>query len=198
MKPDGEIMETKETVEAAALAEPPSSQENIREQDPSQTEQATNDAAPRDAPNASGKPVAADSKMKPKVVANKIQPTAKSAGVSGSRSRPGTASHSTGNNVKSSNNVSAAAINKTTTAATKSTLGPGAVPKRPIGLAAVASTVKNQTRTTDRKPVGQARTTSVAPSTVTNGAKPTLVNSAAKRRPGADSVAARPKTTGTF
>ncbi|KAG8014477.1 hypothetical protein GBF38_002953 [Nibea albiflora] len=146
---------------------------------------------------ANGKPVAADPKIKPKAGGTKTQPTAKSAGASGVNSRPGTASHRTVNDVKSSNSVSA--VKKTTTSAAKAsaTALAGAVPKRPMGVATVSSTVKNQSRVPDKKPVGPARTTSAAAATVTNGTKPTTVNGTAKKKPVAETVnVARPKTTG--
>lgn len=193
MKPDGVTMETTEPTEAAAVAEPSSSQENISEQAPSQPEEDANDAAPGAAPKANGKPVAAEPKVKPKAIATQTQATAKSTGAAGSNSRPGTASHRAMNDVKASNSVSA--IKKTTTTTAKAAAG--AVPKRPVGVAAVSSTVKNQSRVLDKKPVGPARTTSVAAATATNGTKPTTVNGTAKKRPGAETVnVARPKTTG--
>lgn len=194
MKPDGVTMETMEPTEV--VAEPSSTQENISEQAPSQPEEAANDAACGTNPKANGKPVTADPKIKPKATANKPQPTAKSAGASGSNLRLGAASHRTVNDVKASNNVSAAAVKKTATTA-KSAAAAGAVPKRPMGATAASSMVKNQTRVPDKKPVGQARTTSVAAATVTNGTKPTTVNGTAKKKPGAETVSvARPKTTG--
>lgn len=198
MKPDGVTMETTEPTESATT-EPSPLQENISEQAPSQPEEAASDAAEGPAPKAKGKPVAADPKFKPKAVATKTQPTAKSAGASGSGSRPGAVAHRTLNNVKSSNNVSAAAVKKmaTTTTTAKSTV-PGAVPKRPLGGAAVSSTVKNQVRVPDKKSAGPARTTSVTAATVTNGSKPTTANGTAKKRPGTETVnVARPKTTAT-
>lgn len=195
MKPDGDTMETTEPTEAAAVAEPSSSQDTITEQAPSQPEEAANDAAPRAAPKANGKPVAADPKVKPKGVATKTQATAKSAGAFGSR--PGTASHRTVNDVKSSNNVSAAAVKKTATTA-KAASAVGAVPKRPVGVTGVSSMVKNQSRVPDKKPVGPARTTSVAAATATNSTRPTTVNGIPKKRPVAETAnVARPKTTAT-
>lgn len=192
MKPDGVTMETTQSTEA--VGEPSSTQENISEQTPSQPEDAAKDAAPGNILKANGKPVAADPKIKPKAMANKSQPTAKSAAASGSNLRTGIASHRTGNDVKTSNNVSVAAVKKSAT--TAKSAAAGAVPKRPMGVAAVSSTVKNQTRVPDKKPVGQARTTSVAAATVTNGNKQTTVNGTAKKRPGAETVSvARPKTT---
>ncbi|AWP05866.1 putative microtubule-associated protein futsch-like [Scophthalmus maximus] len=95
MKPDGVTMETPEPTEAAAIAEPSLSQDNATEQTSSQPEETANDAAPAAAPKASGKPVAVDPKVKPKAVTSKTQPKPKSAGVSGSNSRPGAASHRT-------------------------------------------------------------------------------------------------------
>ncbi|TKS68868.1 Reticulocyte-binding protein 2 -like protein a [Collichthys lucidus] len=197
MKPDGVTMETTEPTEAAAVAEPSSSQENILEQAPTQPEEAANDAAPTAKPKVNGKPAAADPKTKPKAGGTKTQPAAKSAGSSGVNSRPGTASHRTANDVKSSNNVSS--VKKTTAAAKASaTTVAGAVPKRPMGVATVSSTVKNQSRVPDKKPVGPARTTSAA-ATVTNGTKPTSVNGTAKKKPVAETVnVARPKTTGSY
>lgn len=191
MKPDGVTMETTQSTEA--VGEPSSTQENISEQTPSQPEEAKkNDAASGNAPKTNGKPVAADPKVKPKAIAKKTQPTAKSAAASGSNARPGTASPRTGNDVKASNSVSA--VKKSATAAKSAAMG--AVPKRPMGVAAVSSMVKNQTRVPDKKPVGQAKTTSVAAATVTNGTKQTTVNGTAKKRPGAETVSvARPKTT---
>ncbi|XP_059196156.1 mucin-12 [Centropristis striata] len=190
MKPDGDTMETTEPTEAAA--EPSSSQDNTTEQAPSQSQEAANDAAPVAAPKANGKPAAGDLKVKPKAVAAKTQSSAKLTGASGSR--PGTASYRTTNDVRSSNNASAAAIKKTSTTAKASAAG--AVPKRPVGVAAVSSTVKKQSRVPDKKPVGPARTTSVAAATATNGTKPTTVNGIPKKRPVAETVnVARPKTT---
>lgn len=192
MKPDGVAMETTEPTEAAVAEEPSSLQENILDQASSKPEEAGNDVAPGASPKANGKPAAAEPKVKPKGGAAKTQPptTAKFAGASRSNSRPGTASHRTVNEVKSSNNVSAA---KTTV--TAKSPAAGAVPKRPMGVAVVSTTVKNQTRVLDRKPVGLARTTSVAAATVTNGTKPTTVNGIVKKRPVAETV--RPKTTVT-
>ncbi|KAM9363660.1 uncharacterized protein prr36a [Symphorus nematophorus] len=197
MKPDGVTMETTEPTDAAAVAEPSSSQENTSEQALSQPEEAANDTVPAAVPKANGKSVAAvDPKTKPIAVATKTQPIAKSGGASGSNSRPGTASHRTVNDVKSSNSASAAAVKKMATT-TKSSGAAAAVPKRPVGVAAVSSTIKNQTRVPDKKPVGAARTTSVAAATATNGTKPSTVNgTTAKKRPGAETVnVARPKTT---
>ncbi|KAI3353057.1 hypothetical protein L3Q82_019617 [Scortum barcoo] len=192
MKPDGVTMETTEPTEAAAVAEPSSLQENISEQALSQPDEAENDTAPGAAPKTNGKPVAAEPKVKPKAVAAPTQPTAKSAGAS--NSRPGTASHRTMNDIKSSN--SSSTVRKTTAKASSSAAG--AVPKRPVGVAAVSSTFKNQTRVPDKKPVGPARTTSAAAATATNGTKPTTANGTAKKRPGAETVnVGRPKTAAT-
>lgn len=196
MKPDGVTMETTEPTEAAAVAEPSLTQENILEQAPTQPEEAANNAAPTAPPKANGKPVAADPKIKPKAGGTKTQPTAKPAGASGVNSRPGTASHRMVNDLKSSNNVSIAVKKTTTTAKASATAAAGAVPKRPMGVATVSSTVKNH-RVPDKKPVGPARTTSVAAVTVTNGTKPTTVNGIAKKKPVAETLnVARPKTTG--
>ncbi|XP_071063016.1 transcriptional regulatory protein AlgP-like [Pseudochaenichthys georgianus] len=183
-------MEPTEPTEDAAVAEPSSLQDNTTEEAPSQPEEAAIDVAPETIPKGNGKPVAADSKVKPKCVSTKTQPAAKSAGPSGSR--PGTSSHRTVNEVKSSANVSAAAAKKTATT-TKAASAAGGGPKRPVGAAA-SSTIKTLSRTPDKKPVGPARTTSAAASTATNGTKPTTVNGVPKKRPVAE-TAARPKTT---
>ncbi|XP_022072539.2 nucleolar protein dao-5 [Acanthochromis polyacanthus] len=195
MKPDGVTMETTEPTEAAAAAAESSSvQDSVTEQAPSQPEEATNDAAPSPAPKANGKPGGADPKVKPKVTGTKTHPTAKSAGASGSNSRPGTASQRTMTDVRTANNASAAAGKKTATTAAKSAAA-GAVPKRPLGAAAVSTVTKNQTRVPDKKSAGPARTTSAAAATGTNGTK-TTGNGALKKRPAAEPVnVARPKTT---
>ncbi|XP_044201733.1 nascent polypeptide-associated complex subunit alpha, muscle-specific form isoform X2 [Thunnus albacares] len=204
MKPDGVTMETTEPTEAAAEAEPSVSQDNITEQAPSQPEQAANDAAPGAAPKTNGKPEAAEPKVKPQGVASKMQATLKTAGASGSNSRPGAASHRTTNNVQSSNSNSAktssarkTTTTTTTTAKAASASAAGAVPKKPARVAAVSTAAKNQTRVPDKKPVGPTRTTSVAAATATNGTK-TAVNGAPKRRTAAETVnAARPKSLAT-
>ncbi|XP_068448481.1 pneumococcal serine-rich repeat protein [Clinocottus analis] len=183
MKPDGDTMETNEPTEAAAVAEPSSSQDNVTEQAPSQPEEAANDAAPGAASKANGKPVAAEPKVKPKALSTKTQPAAKSAAAPGSR--PGTAPLRTANVGKSFNQTAGA------NASAK-----GAVAKRPVGGAAVSSTVKSQSRVPDKKPVGPTRTTSVAAATATSSSKPTAVNGIPKKRPVAETCnVARPKTT---
>nr|XP_019939405.1 PREDICTED: flocculation protein FLO11-like [Paralichthys olivaceus] len=196
MKPDGVTMESTEPTEAAAIPEPSLSLDNVTEQASSQPEEAASDAAAGPAPKTSGKPVAADLKVKPTGVASKTQPKAKSAVVSGSNSRPGAASHRTRNDVKSSNSVSAAATKRTATASATKASAAGAVPIRPLGGAAPSSTVKNQTRVADKKPAGPTRTTYVTAATATNGTKPTTVNGPPKKKPVAETVnLARPKTT---
>ncbi|KAM7394047.1 hypothetical protein PAMP_020872 [Pampus punctatissimus] len=200
MKPDGVTMETTEPTETAAEAEPSMSQDNITEQAPSQPEQSANDTAPGTGPKVNGKPEAAEPKVKPQAVASKIQAAPKTAGAWGSNPRPGAASHRTMNTGQSSKSNSAKTTSArktaaTTTAKSSSSTTTGAVPKRPVGVAAVSSTVKNQTRVPDKKPVGTARTTSVAAATATNGTKPTTMNGVPKRRTAAETVnASRPKS----
>ncbi|XP_037328369.2 protein piccolo [Pungitius pungitius] len=180
MKPDGDTMETTEPTDAAAVAEPSSSQGAIAtEQAPSQPEEAATDAAPK----ANGKPAGAG----PKSAATKTQPAAKSAGASGSR--PGTASLRA---VKPFAPPPAAALKKTAATA-KVAPAAGVVPKRPAGgVAAASSTVKNQSRGPDKRPFGPARAAAAAaaaaaPATATNGSRPTA-NGIPKRRPGAEAV----------
>nr|XP_020466662.1 mucin-5AC-like [Monopterus albus] len=196
MKPDGVNMETTESTEAADVAEPSSLQGNLTEQVSSQPEAAASDAAPGAVPKAGVKPVGTDSKVKPKSVANKTQPTVKSAGASGCSSQPGNSSHRTANGVNS-DKFSTHAVKKTVTTAAAKASAVGAVPKQPVGTAASSNPVKNQTRVPDKKPAGPTRITSAAAATVSKGTKPTTVNGISKKRPAAEAVnVARPKTTG--
>ncbi|KAM4584919.1 uncharacterized protein prr36a isoform 1-T2 [Odontesthes bonariensis] len=190
MKPDGVTMETTEPSHSDAAAESSSLPENVTEEAQCLPELASNNAAPVAAPKANGKPQAAEPKVKPKAVGNKTQCTV-SAGVSRSSPRPGTASHRTVIDGKSSVTRPA-----TMTTSKASVSAAGAVPKRPLGVAAASSTAKNQTRVPDKRPVGPARTTSGPAATVTNGTKPTAVNDASKKRPTTVN-GARPKTTAT-
>lgn len=175
-------METSEPAETAAEAER-SSQENITEEAQPQLE-----PAPVATQNANGKPLTVDPKVKSKAAGSKTQ-SASSAGVAGSTSRPGTASHRTQKDVKSS---SAGPAGKKAAGSTSKTSG---APKRPVGVAAVSNTARNQTRAADKRPVAPVKTTSLPDATVTNGTKPRAPNGAA-RKPAADAAnGARPKTT---
>ncbi|XP_027874274.1 nucleolar protein dao-5 [Xiphophorus couchianus] len=193
MKPDGaKVMPpdhmTPELGEAAAVAER-SSQENINEEAQIQPEA----AAPAETQKANGKPLAVDPKVKPKAAGSKIQPTS-CAGAAGSTSRPGTASHRTERDIKSSSagRKAAAAAAAGGVAASKPSAA-GAVPKRPVGVPAVSSTAKNQSRALDRKPVGPVKT---ADATVTNGTKLRVPPNGISRKPAAEAAnGARPKTT---
>lgn len=180
MKSDGDAMETTEPIEA--VPDPSSTEEAALEQVPAQPEPA-NDAAPASNLKANGKPLAADPKTKPKVALNK--PMAKSTGASANNSRPGATPQRGVNDVKALNSAPA---RKTTTAA-KSSSAAGAVPKRPMGVAAV----KTQTKVPEKKPVGQSRTAAAPAAPITNGTKQAAVNGAAKMRPGSENP--RPKTT---
>ncbi|XP_032420115.1 nucleolar protein dao-5 [Xiphophorus hellerii] len=185
MKPDGATMETPELGEAAAVAER-SSQENINEEAQIQPEA----AAPAETQKANGKPLAVDPKVKPKAAGSKIQPTS-CAGAAGSTSRPGTASHRTERDIKSSSAGRKAAAAGGVAASKPSAAG--AVPKRPVGVPAVSSTAKNQSRALDRKPVGPVKT---ADATVTNGTKLRVPPNGISRKPAAEAAnGARPKTT---
>lgn len=173
MKPDGVSMETTEPGEgeaaASATAESFALQGNISEPAPSQADDVANDAALAAVPKAIGKPVAPESKVKPKAGGLRTKPSA-SAGASSSH--PGSASHRMANYVKSSFSVSTAVGKKTaaTTTAKTSSLA-GALPKRPMGASA-------------------------APATVTNGTKSSL-NGTSKKKPTAETVnGAKPKATG--
>ncbi|KAM3624198.1 uncharacterized protein V6R79_020555 [Siganus canaliculatus] len=192
MKPDGVTMETMEPSEAAEVAEPSSLPENILEQAPSQPDEPANDAAPPAVPKVNGKTAQVDPKSKPKVALTK---NTKSAGASGSSSQPGTASHRTANDVKSTNSVPAAGVKKTSTTTTTKTSSLGATAsKRPVGVATVSSTVKNQSKVPDKKPAGAARSTSAA--TASTSTRPAAVNGT-KKKPGTETVnGARPKMTG--
>lgn len=195
MKLDGVTMDTMEPTEAAAIAEPSESQDNVTGQAPSQTEEVVNEAASAAAQTANDKQVMADPKVKPNSVANKTQPKAKTAGAAGSNSRPGTAPHNAGNDVKSSKSVSSAVAKKTTATMASKASAAGALPKRPLVASAASSIAKNQTRVPDKKPVGPTRTTSAAAATVTNGSKSTTSNCTPKKK--TETVnATKPKTTG--
>ncbi|XP_030582504.1 nucleolar protein dao-5 isoform X2 [Archocentrus centrarchus] len=194
MKPDGgmETTEPSEGEAAAATAESSSLQGNITEPAPSQAEDVANDAASAANSKAIGKPVAAESKVKPKAGGPRMKPSA-SAGASSSR--PGSASHRVANDVKSSSSLSAALGKKTAATTTAKTSLAGAVPKRPMGPSAVSTIAKNQTRVPDKKSAGPTRTTSVAAGTVTNGTKSSL-NGTPKKKPTTETVnGAKPKTT---
>ncbi|KAM4750777.1 uncharacterized protein prr36a [Anableps anableps] len=182
MKPDGATMETPELGETAAAAER-SSQENVTEETQLQPE-----AAPVATQKANGKPLAVDPKVKPKAPGSKIQSTS-SAGVAGSSSRPGTASHRTEKDVKS---ASAGPAGKKAAGATSKPSAARAVAKRPVGVAAASSTAKNQTKALDKRPVGPVKATDAA---VTNGTK-SRAPSGTTKKPAAEAAnGARPKTT---
>lgn len=183
MKSDGDAMETTEPIEA--VPDPSSTEEAALDPAPSQPEPA-NDVAPATNPKANGKPLAADPKTKPKVALNK--PVAKSTGASANNSRPGAAPQRGVNDVKALNSATA---RKTATAA-KSSSAAGAVPKRPMGVAAVTTAAKTQAKVPEKKPVGQSRTAAAPAAPLTNGTKQ-AVNGAAKMRPGSEHP--RPKTT---
>ncbi|KAM4603958.1 uncharacterized protein prr36a [Polymixia lowei] len=224
MKPDGVAMETMEPTEAGVAGADPSmsqraaSQEEVMEQAPQvplQPEETASAAAPPAAQEDNSKPTttttttttttaAAVSKAKPKAALSKMRPgattgAAKTAGASGPNSRPGAAPNRAVNGVKPSNNIPAGrqtttTIKKTTTTTASAT---GAGPKKPAGVAAALSSVRTQTKITDKKPVGPARTTSaaVAAATVTNGTKPARAGGTPKRPPAGPVNGARPKTT---
>lgn len=192
MKPDGVNMETTEPIETTAPAEP-LLQDNTTEQAPSQPVGVANDAPAQASAKTNGRSGETEPKVKPNAAGAKVHSTAKSAGTSGSSSRPGTGR--TVNDVKTSNNVSAAAVKKSVSSSTAKSSLAGAVPKRPVGIAAVSGTAKNQTRVPDKKSVATSRTTSAVAVTATNGIKPTTGNSTPKRRPAAE-TGGKPKTSG--
>lgn len=175
--------------------------EGVAEPSPTQEDQSERaapppeDAAPGVDPKANSRPVAT---VEPKCISKK--PTAKSVASSGTNPRAAaaaTASHRPANDVRVPNNVSALAVRKAAGANAKSAAaGAGAVPKRPLGAAAASSSVRSQTRVPDKRPVGQARTTS-ATSAAANGTKPTSANSTARKKTGPEAVGgARPKNPG--
>lgn len=179
--------------EPSGVAEPSPTQENQSERAAPPPE----DAAPGVDPKANSRPVAT---VEPKCISKK--PTAKSVASSGTNSRAAaaaaaSASHRPVNDVRVPNNVSALAVRKTAGANAKpAAAGAGAVPKRPVGAAAASSSVRSQTRVPDKRPVGQARTTS-ATSAAANGTKPTSANSTARKKTGPEAVGgARPKNPG--
>ncbi|XP_028263764.1 mucin-5AC isoform X2 [Parambassis ranga] len=185
MKPDGVNMETTEPIETTAAAEP-SPQDNTTDQGPSQPVAVANDAPAQAAAKTNGRPGESEPKVKPNTAGAKVHSTTKSAGTSGSSSRPGTG--------RTGNGVSAAAVKKSVSSSTAKASLAGAVPKRPVGIAAVSGMAKNQTRVPDKKSVATSRTTSVVAVTATNGTKPTTGNGTPKRRPAAE-TGAKPKTS---
>ncbi|XP_029906673.1 mucin-5AC-like [Myripristis murdjan] len=202
MKPDGVTMETMEPTEAAAGAEPSLSQgaatqEEVTEQaqSASQPDKAACTTVPPAAQEANDKPAAADSKAKPQAVAPKVKLAAKTAGDSGSKSRPGSAPNRTVNGVKPTNSVPPRTTTaKKTTTTTTGASATGAVPKRPVGVSVASSTVRTQTKVPEKKPVGPVKATSAA-AAVTNGTKPTTANGTPKRPATGPVNGARPKTT---
>lgn len=191
----GDVNVTATEPSSQEVAEPSPTQENQSEEAARPPED-TN-AAPGANPKANGRPVAS---VEPKCSSKK--PTAKAAASSGTNPRAGTAtaaSHRPVNDVRASNNVSALAVRKMGANAKSTATGMGAVPKRPVGAAAASPSVKSQTRVPDKRPVGQARTTSVVnAAAAANGTKPTSASGAARKRTqGSEAVgAARPKNSG--
>lgn len=170
------------------VAKPSTTQENHSEQAAPQLEDAS--VAPGVNPKANGRPIAA---VEPKCISKK--PMVKSAASSGTNTRfPATAtSQRPVNEVRAPNNVSALAVRKTGANAKSAAAGAGAVPKRQVGAAVASSSVRSQTRVPDKRPVGQARTTS-ASNAAGDSTKQTLANGAARKRTGPEAVGgARPK-----
>lgn len=178
------------------VAKPSTTQENQSERAaPSQEDANT---TPGINPKAISRPVAA---IEPKCISKK--PMVKSAASFGTNTRAAGATAVTApqrpvNDVRAPNNVSTLAVRKTGANAKSAAAGAGAVPKRAVGAAAASSLVRSQTRVPDKRPVGQARTTS-ATNAAADGTKQTLANGAAKKRTGPEvSVVggARPKNPG--
>uniref|UniRef100_A0A672FBF4 BTB/POZ domain-containing protein n=1 Tax=Salarias fasciatus TaxID=181472 RepID=A0A672FBF4_SALFA len=188
MKPDGVNMETTEQSEAAAGAEPTSSQENLAQQPQPQpqgtadTEAAGDTAAAASAPTeVNGKPTA---EVKPKTVDVKVQPKARPVGMSSPR--PGTSSSRMANGSQS--NASAAAGRKPVGAKAS---GAGAVPKRP---AATSSTARHPTREPNKSSAGPSRAASAA--SASNGPRAAAPSSSLSKRAAPETAnGARPKTT---
>lgn len=188
-----DAIDVRATEPSDGVAEPATTQENQSER--SAPPQEDTNRAPGVNPKANGRPVAA---VEPKCISKK--PTAKSAASSGTNTRAAGAATSQRpvNDVRAPNNVSTLAVRKTGANAKSAAAGAGAVPKRPVGAAAASSSVRSQTRVPDRRPVGQARTTS-ATNTAADGTKQTSANGTVRKRTGPEVGAvggARPKNPG--
>ncbi|XP_054635512.1 mucin-5AC [Dunckerocampus dactyliophorus] len=184
MKPDGVTMDTTdatEPIEAAAVAEPSMLQDQPIQQAAMPPEPPENDVAPEAATKTNGKPEGADPKVKSQAVASKMQAVTKVS--SGSKSQPSTAaSYRNVNNTHSSTNNSPKTTSGDKTAA--KLLVAGAVPRRPVGVAAVSFTVMDPTKGASKRHTGAAplRATSSAAATAMNNTKQTTLN----RRPAAE------------
>lgn len=158
------------------VAKPTATQENQSEQAAAPQLEDAN-TAPGVSPKANSRPIAA---VEPKCISKK--PAVKSAASSGTNTRAPAAATSQ----RPVNDVRAAAN-------AKSAAGAGAVPKRPVGAAAASSSVRSQTRVPDKRPVGQARTTS-ASNAAAHSTKQASANGTARKRAGPEAVGgARPK-----
>nr|XP_057903898.1 proline-rich protein 36 [Doryrhamphus excisus] len=178
MKPDGVTMDTTdatEPTEGAAIAEPSVSQDQPIQRAAMPPEPAENDVAPEATTKTNGKPEGADPKVKPQAVASKMQAVTKVS--SRSKSQPSTAaSYRHVNNTHSSTNNSSKTTSGDKTA--PKSLVAGAVPRRPVGVAAVSLTVKAPNKGTSKRhtEAEQLRATSSAAASVTNGTKHTTLN----------------------
>lgn len=171
------------------VAKPSTTQENQSERAAPLPEDAN--MAPGVNPKANARPVAT---VEPKCISKK--PTVKSAASSGTNTRAaGATSQRPVNDVRAPNNVSTLAARKMGTNAKSAAAGAGAVTKRPVGAAAASSSARSQTRVPDKRPVGQARTTS-ATNAAADATKQTLANGTARKRTGPEAVGGvRPKNT---
>lgn len=188
-----DAIDMRATEPSDGVAKPSTTQENQSERAAPPQEDAN--AAPAVNPKANGRPVAA---VEPKCISKK--PTIKSAASSGTNTRAAGAATSQRpvNDVRAPNNASTLAVRKTGANAKSSAAGAGAVPKRPAGAAVASSSVRSQTRVPDKRPVGQARTTS-ATNAAADGTKHTSANGTARKRTGPEVGVvggARPKNPG--
>ncbi|XP_067115984.1 nascent polypeptide-associated complex subunit alpha, muscle-specific form [Osmerus mordax] len=212
MKPDGVAMATMEPTEAlgAEPSQPLTSVLVMEEEEvpqegspPTQPEeQARGATAPPAAKEGNGK--AAETKDKPKGITKARPGTGGTAGAKTTSqtrpsTRPGTAQSRVMNGVKPSTNdltKKTAPDKKRTTTTTSTGASSATAAKKPVGGAtAAASSVRTQTKVTDRKHVGVPRTNSAA-TAATNGTKTTTGNGTLSKRPTTGPVnGTRPKTT---
>ncbi|XP_046899488.1 proline-rich protein 36 isoform X2 [Hypomesus transpacificus] len=214
MKPDGVAMATMEPTEALGgePSQPVTSVVVMEEEEevvppegspPTQPEEQAQGATAPPAPQ-EGNDKAAETKDKPKGTTKARPGTGGTAGTkltSQTRpsSRPGTAPGRVMNGVKPSTNdltKKTAPDKKRTTTTTSTGAASAAAAKKPVGGAtAAASSVRTQTKVTDKKHVGVPRTNSAA-TTATNGTKTTTGNGTLSKRPTTGPVnGTRPKTT---
>ncbi|XP_061767597.1 uncharacterized protein prr36a isoform X2 [Nerophis ophidion] len=192
MEPDGVTMDTTEPMEAAAVVEPSVSQDQTLQQDATPPERAESDCAAEAARETIDNVKEADPEVKPQAVASIMQASTKAP--SRPKSQPSTVLHRNVNN-----NLSTKTTSGEKAAAKLSVTG--AVPKKAVGVAAVAATVRPTTRVASKRPTGAAPlsrpTSCAAVAAGTNGSKHTAFNGSNGKPAAGIDKAARTKSSVT-